>query len=250
MPRKRNPSHYYEPKAFNSASEFDSVIASITKETIAADISYRLYCEILLESEQYKNAFLRTGMFWGFILDGLLGQAVLTLCRIYDSARFDVASLENVLRCLQLHNHLGNQNQLCKDIELVKSSDPLVKSLRDWRNYILAHANRSYATKENEIGNITPHHEHLRDLIDRAKEILSRYAPAFAESEIDSFVPKSDLGFVFKSIHEHMMVVDAPIRTRLSEYGLNPDVFLDADGLEHKLAEIRAIEPVVETADN
>ena len=214
-----------------ASSEFEKAIGKLTEEVFAADLNYQLYHRIVGEINNHKRAYFRTQTLWGFILDSLLSQAILTLCRIYDGSNYDVNSLERVLRRLLIDNIPPESDNLFKDIDLVSEDDPFVKTLRNWRNNVLAHTNMPLGAKAKNLPKgFIPHHEDLRVLIDRAGDILSRYGESFvAINTVDLFVPKKEVEFVFQSVDEQIKCFEASMRTELENLGLNPDVFLDEE---------------------
>jgi len=114
--------------------------------------------------------------FWDYTLTAHFSIALLNLCRVYDSHKNGI----NLVNCLKSidQNGLGHamRGQLNNYITecSAKSQTPLVKSLRTWRNNIVAHYNLDAALDRADFDKKNPGEpeEMLSKLIPRGFEIL------------------------------------------------------------------------------
>ena len=109
--------------------------------------------------QEFKGEIGKTPEFWGITYWAHIDAAIFRLCRVYDTTSF---GLEKLLREIQqnstiydtkkLREHYsklprGSQRRiqeikpqpLLTDIHMVSSDNPLVKSLREWRNKRFSH---------------------------------------------------------------------------------------------------------------
>jgi len=114
--------------------------------------------------------------FWDYTLAAHSSIALLNLCRVYDFHRDGI----NLFNCLESigkgaldqakRNQLGDYVGLCGP----KSQNPLVQSLRTWRNNIIAHYNIKAALDRAGFDKHNPDEpeEMLRNLIPSGFKIL------------------------------------------------------------------------------
>jgi hypothetical protein len=116
------------------------------------------------------------GDFLDYTIAAHYSIALLNLCRVYDSHKDG----NNLFNCLKLINKKvlsqSDQGQLETYIAACcpKSSNPLIKSLRVWRNNIIAHYNLSAALDRSGFDKNNPDEpeEMLTELIPHGFEIL------------------------------------------------------------------------------
>jgi hypothetical protein len=114
--------------------------------------------------------------FWDYTLETHCNYALFNLCRVYGSDKRGI----DLFNCLQLIDRdcldAAKRTQLNEYLALCgpKSHDPLVQSLRTWRNNIIAHYNREAALDRQSFDNENPKEraEMLRKLIARGFTIL------------------------------------------------------------------------------
>ena len=127
----------------------------------------------LLENYQRLGA---SDDFWDYTLAAHYSIALLNLCRVYDFHKKGI----NLFNCLKLiEEKVLNQSQRNQLHVYVaecgpKSQNPLVESLRAWRNTIIAHYNLNAALDRSDFDRNNPDEpeEMLLKLVPRGFEIL------------------------------------------------------------------------------
>ena len=144
--------------------------------------------------------------FWDYTLTAHCSIALLDLCRVYDFHKDGV----NFFNCLKsIDEKLLNQAEqtqlkvyigLCRQ----KTENPLVKSLRTWRNKIIAHYNVEAALDCESFDNDNPHEpeEIIYTLIDSGFKILEWCSSLDGKvAAYKNFAPgKEDCGKVLKRL--------------------------------------------------
>ncbi|HQU91004.1 MAG TPA: hypothetical protein PLK77_01835, partial [Pyrinomonadaceae bacterium] len=141
----------------------------IRTELFAATMNYGLYLHIAETLRANRKVFGRGRTFWGMILDALMTQTVLTLCRVYDIHHEDkTCSLKALLKWKK-----GQNENVAADLKLIDRSDQAVERLIDWRDNVLAHTNRNRIIgRKQPVSGKVPKHEDIHSLIDRALGIV------------------------------------------------------------------------------
>jgi hypothetical protein len=127
----------------------------------------------LLENYQQLGA---AKDFWDYTLAAHYSIALLNLCRVYDFHKHGI----NLFNCLKSIDEKvldqAKRNQLSVYVSECrqKSQNPLVESLRTWRNKIIAHYNIEAALDREGFDNDNPDEpeEMLRNLIPSGFKIL------------------------------------------------------------------------------
>ena len=114
--------------------------------------------------------------FWDYTLTAHFSIALLNLCRVYDFHK-DGINLVNCLKSIDqkcLNHALRNQLNVYITECSSKSQNPLVKSLRTWRNNIVAHYNLKAALDRADFDKNYPDEpeQMLNKLIPHGFEIL------------------------------------------------------------------------------
>lgn len=214
---------------FSSTEELGNAMSLLANELIAADLDYGLYSEISRLTKQYKDVYSRGWSFWLPLLGSLLGQTVLTLCRVYDTDP-RTNGLPVILKRLSRDPEMVNVS-LPQDIQLVSRTEPVVRRLADWRNEILAHTNyeRASGIRKVERKQLLLRKD-VTTLIGRGMEIYSRQTGSHMSRDINQhMIPNREAEFIFVTVQEKLDANMRDIRAWLEDRDVNPDKFLGLD---------------------
>jgi ribosomal 50S subunit-associated protein YjgA (DUF615 family) len=115
--------------------------------------------------------------FWDYTLAAHMEMALLQLARVYDKCSKGL-NLQYILKETKRKVLDNAKRQLLSKYEKeCDKPDALVTKLREWRNNIIAHYNRSHALDRKHFWTLHPWEvSEVQELIDRAFEVLERCA--------------------------------------------------------------------------
>jgi hypothetical protein len=208
----------------------------LQRDVFRAKVHFDIFKGLMEAWPEYNQEIRNSPCFWNFTMQAHIDAAVVGLCRIYDEddaalqlKRFLEESIEKNPNLFneaafktrlqgQTHRDVEglakytrnlNSEQLKRDRWFCSNDNPLVKTLRAYRNNMVAHFNYSEAVNQSK-----PFHaryplpfEDIEKLIDEAFSIVNSYSSLFRASvHSTEFASKQhrDYLFVLKAIREYL----------------------------------------------
>jgi len=189
-----------KPIRIKDSAEFDSLMKGLARDIVDANIHYRLYKNLNDAISEYVNELNQSAAFWNLTFSAQLDATLLRLSRAYDSHTASL-NLPRLLATIKAHLHIfdtqdfkqrlkdnpfveslasdcriPDKNELKADIDLVSTTDTLVKRLLAWRNNIGAHRNPRETLAPNSVVVAPLKYSEIESLLDRAITILNKYS--------------------------------------------------------------------------
>jgi hypothetical protein len=198
--------------------EFERLLNALADDIVIAHIHYQLYKDLRQELSDHPKVAAESKTFWQLTLNANIHTSTLTLCRAYDKEKNSL-HLYSWLLTIRKNLHLFDLPQasqkpdkatLEKDIRLCSSDDPLVKTLKNLRDKVIAHRDANLAITQKNIYDDYPFTiGDFETLLARAKDILNRYSNLWiARTNSTQIIGHDDYLFIFKSVEEKIQHMD------------------------------------------
>lgn len=181
-------------KRANTKREFSEWRKAISHELRSASWHYCLYRGLWREISKDPAPFNRARAFWALTLEAHLESARMSLARLYDQQTKSIAllnwlrSIEAVPDLLDLSEQAMRRNfvrerfeteKLARDIEAVRSTDPIVNKLVTIRGNAIAHRSEASISLSDFLRDNPIKFTEYEKLIDRGSTLLDRYSVLF-----------------------------------------------------------------------
>jgi hypothetical protein len=198
------------------ARELGAQIKSLQEELRAAKTHFHLFNALRESIPEFQSELEKSPLFWSFTRHAHLQATVISICRIYDQAKSG-SNLPRLLEIIQNNLPLFDREQFLKrskgsgyskqmlasnarrptaarleyDVKFCSSQNPLVATLKKWRDNAIAHKNyRIVLGQIDFIKNDPLEYETIGKLIDEGYMILNHYSVLFQGMEFGSFPEK------------------------------------------------------------
>lgn len=195
------------------ARELGAEIESLQGELRAASTHFHLFNALRKLVPEFQSELEKSPLFWSFTRHAHLQAAVISICRIYDQNKRG-SHLPHLLKNIQNNLPLFDREQFLKrskgssyshrmlasnasrpsaarlqyDVEFCSSRNPLVATLKKWRDKAIAHkSNEIVHGRYDLIKNDPLEYETISKLIDEGYTILNYYSTLFQGVKFGSF---------------------------------------------------------------
>jgi AbiU2 len=201
--------------------EFTKLSKALAEEVQALNIDFILFQDLQNAAQKYHRVIGQSPAFWNSTLEAHLNSVVLRACRVYDT-QVSALGINYWLRLIRdnpkwftkeafearksnpISSYHGSPNpeQLCKDLEYTDKKTELIDNLMDFRGNMVAHIGQNWIMgRHKKPFKVT--HGDLRELIDKAHEILNRYWRLYDSQEFSrTQIGAKDFEYIFHCLHE------------------------------------------------
>ena len=184
----------------------------LQEELQAAETHFHLFNVLRNSIAKSETAFEKSPLLWSFTRHAHLQAAVISVCRIYDQNKSG-SNFARLLKTIQkslpffyrehfwersadnfaMHmavpkGHRPSEARLKGDIEFCSVQNPLVATLKKWRDNSIAHTNRRMILGGSEFVENDPlSYESVRKLIEKGYRIVNYYSESFHGVGFSSF---------------------------------------------------------------
>jgi len=202
--------------ALQIARKLGAEMESLQEGLRNASIHFYLFTKLRDSVPEFQKELNSAPLFWSFTLHAHLQAAVISICRIFDqhkSGSHFSCLLENIQNKLPLFdrekfwepnmdNFLKNkptpkrpsEKTLKSDIEFCSVQNPLIATLKNWRDNAIAHKNYRVAVGQAAFLQNDPlKYEAIQKLIEEGYRMLNNYSirfqgVAFPQEEFDDYL--------------------------------------------------------------
>lgn len=227
---QRGKFRFHVMSAMQVAREFGAEIESLQDELRAAAAHFHLFNGLRNSVPEFETELSKSPLFWSYTQHAHLQAAVISVCRVYDQDRSGShlgRLLENIKTNLRLFDdekfwertkenfaelmitpkgHRPSAERLERDIEFCSVRNPLVATLKKWRDNSIAHKNRRIILgRAAFIENDPLTFEAIQKLIKGGYRILNYYSASFHGIVFSSFPQKqlNDYQEVLRALVHH-----------------------------------------------
>ena len=236
-----------KPIRIKNSAEFDSLMKGLARDIVDANIHYRLYKNLNNAISEYVTELNQSPAFWNLTFSAQIDATLLRLSRAYDSHTvslnlprllatikanlhiFDTQDFKQRLKDNPFVESLANDcripdiNELKADIDLVSTTDTLVKRLLEWRNNIGTHRNPRVTLVPNSVMVAPLKYSEIESLLERAITILNNYSMLFgALAYSASMVGANDYKDVLDCIRKDIADKNREFKEEMAKYESNP----------------------------
>jgi hypothetical protein len=216
--------------ALHIARELVAEMESLQDELRHASTHFHLFIALRDSAPEFQVEFEKAPLFWSFTRHAHLQASVIFICRIFDqhkSGSHFSRLLQNIQNNLRLFDreqfwernkaHLFNLSLISNarrpsdevlktDIEFCSVSNPLIATLKNWRDNAIAHKNRRVVVGQARFLENDPlQYETIQKLIGEGYRMLNYYSTRFQGVEFGSFPPAqlNDYRNVLSALRQH-----------------------------------------------
>jgi hypothetical protein len=210
------------------AGELAAEMESLQEELRHASAHFHLFTALRDSVSKFQTELEKAPLFWSFTIHAHLQAAVIFICRIFDQHRSGTnfsRLLENIQNNLQLFDRENfwdpnkdiflklrptpirpSEKMLKSDIEFCDVQNPLIGTLKNWRDNAIAHKNRRIMLGQTAFLDNDPLlYESIQKLVEEGYRMLNYYSTRFHGVEFGSFPPEqlSDYQSVLSAPRQH-----------------------------------------------
>jgi hypothetical protein len=214
--------------ALQIAGELAAEMESLQEELRHASTHFHLFTSLRDSVSKFQTELEKAPLFWSFTMNAHLQAAVIYICRIFDRHKRG-SNFSRLLENIQNHLLLFDREQfwepnkdnilklrpspirpsekmLKSDIEFCDVQNPLIATLKNWRDHAIAHKNRQVALGQGGFLENDPlQYATIQKLIEEGYRMLNYYSTRFQGVEFGSFPPEqlSDFQSVLSALRQH-----------------------------------------------